>query len=168
MTGTPGTPSLSRVALAGVPATLAMDVGARAILAPALGVEAPGPRELGRWVGHMRHGRFRHPDIATAPAVAREAVIGSLTHYAIGLTLGAGYGLLLRAGRARRSSIPLALAYGTATTGFSWLLMFPATGKGLLGRRANPKLAALSLGNHLVFGLALGAAIARSAASTET
>lgn len=158
MTAAPGTLSLSRAALAAVPATLAMDVGTRAILAPALGLQAPGPRELGRWIGHMPHGRFRHPDIATAPVVRGEAVIGILTHYAIGLTLGAGYGLLLRAGRARRSSIPLALAYGTATTGFSWFVMFPATGKGAIRYGENPKLAVFSLCNHIVYGLALGTA----------
>ncbi len=158
MTARPVSPPLSRAALAGVPATLAMDVAARAIVASALGVQAPNPRELGRWLGHMRHGRFRHPDIATAPTVRGEAVIGILTHYAIGLTLGAGYGLLLRAGRGRRSSIPLALAYGTATTGFSWFVMFPATGKGTIRRGENSKLAAFSLCNHIVYGLALGTA----------
>ena len=156
MTATSGTLSLYRAALAGVPATLAMDLGTRAIVAPALGVQAPGPKELGRWVGPMRHGRFRHPDITTAPAMRCEAVIGILTHYAIGLRLAAGYGLLLRAGRARRGSIPLALAYGTAITGFSWFVMFPATGKGAIRRGENPKLAAFSLCNHIVYGLALG------------
>lgn len=158
MTATPGTVSLSRAAVAGVPATLTMDVGARVIIAPALGAQTPGPRELGRWVGHMRHGRFRHADIATAPVVRGEAVIGVLTHYAIGLTLSAGYGVLLRATRVRRSSIPLALAYGIATTGFSWLVMFPAAGKGAIRHGENPKLAASSLCNHIVYGLALGAA----------
>jgi len=100
VTGVRDTPALSRAALAGLPATLAMD--------------------LGRWVAHMRRGRFRHTEIATAPAVRGEAAIGIATHYAIGLTLGAGYWLLLRAASTPRSSIPLALAYGTATTVFSW------------------------------------------------
>ena len=68
----------------------------------------------------MRRGRFRHTEIATAPAVRGEAAIGIATHYAIGLTLGAGYWLLLRGAGTRRSSIPLAVAYGTATTVFSW------------------------------------------------
>lgn len=120
MTGVRDTPALSRAALAGLPATLAMDLGARTIVAPALGVRALGPEDLGRWVAHMRRGRFRHTEIATAPAVRGEAAIGIATHYAIGLTLGAGYWLLLRAASTPRSSIPLALAYGTATTVFSW------------------------------------------------
>jgi hypothetical protein len=138
-----------------------MDLSARTTIAPALGVEALGPQSLGRWVGHMRHGRFTHQDIAGAPAIPHEAAIGIVAHYTIGVTLSTLYALLLRAGKTRRGSLPLALAYGTGTTIFSWFAMFPATGKGALGRRENPKLGALSLCNHVAYGLALGAALSK-------
>lgn len=153
--------SLARAALGGVVATIAMDLSARTLVAPLLGVEAPGPRDLGRWLGHMGHGRFRHEEITAAPAVRGEATIGVLAHYVIGATLGTGYGLLLRVGGHRYSSLPSALSYGTGTTIFSWLVMFPATGRGLLGRRESARLGALSLANHIVYGLGLGAAGAR-------
>jgi hypothetical protein len=107
-----------------------MDLSARTTIAPALGVDALGPQSLGRWVGHMRHGRFTHQDIADAPAIPHEAAIGIVAHYTIGLTLSTLYALLLRASKTRRGSLPIALAYGTATTIFSWFAMFPATGKG--------------------------------------
>jgi Protein of unknown function (DUF2938)/Family of unknown function (DUF6789) len=162
MTTAPDKPSLPRAALAGVPATIAMDVWARTV-ARVLGIDALGPGSLGRWIGHMRRGRFAHQDIAAAPPIPNEAAIGIVTHYAIGLTLGLGYGLLVRATAAQRSTLPRALAYGTATTIFPWFVLFPATGGGVMGRRENTRLAALSLCNHAVYGLALGAATKRLA-----
>jgi hypothetical protein len=138
-----------------------MDIAARTAIAPALGVEAPRPQSLGRWVGHMRYGRFTHQDIADAPVIPHEAEIGIMAHYAIGLTLGALYALLLRVSKTRHGSPSLALAYGTGTTAFSWFLMFPAAGKGALGRRETPKLGTLSLCNHIAYGLALGMALSK-------
>jgi hypothetical protein len=154
----PGPPSLARAGLAGLLATLAMDVGARMIIAPVLGFSAPGPKYFGRWVGHMRTGRFVHDDIATAAPIEHEAAIGIVAHYAIGVTLGEGYGLLLRVRGRRGDSLRLALVYGTATTAFPWFLLFPATGQGALGRRAGARLSVLSLLNHVVYGLGLGSA----------
>jgi Protein of unknown function (DUF2938) len=126
----PAPPSLARAGLAGLLATLMMDVGARTTVAPMLGVAAGGPKDLGRWVGHMPTGRFVHDDIATAAPVRHEAAIGIVAHYTIGITLGEVYGLLLRARCRRRGSCGLALAYGSATTVFSWFVLFPATGQG--------------------------------------
>jgi hypothetical protein len=150
---------LARAGLAGLLATLIMDVGARTTVAPMLGVQAGGPKTLGRWVGHLATGRFVHDDIATAAPVRHEAVIGVVAHYAIGLTLGEAYGLLLRVRCRRRASCGLALAYGSGTTVFSWFVLFPATGQGAFGRRS-ARLGTLSLLNHIVYGLGLCAATA--------
>ena len=146
-------------ALAGLLATVGMDLGALGIFAPLFGTKGLGPRNLGRWIGHMRAGRFTHDDIAAATPIAHEAAIGVAAHYATGLTLGAGYGLLLRAAQPQRSSVPLATAYGTATTALAWFLLFPACGLGAMGlRRGDVRLPALALCNHAVFGLSLGTA----------
>lgn len=150
-----------RAGVAGMLATVVMDVIGRTLIAPVLDIQAPSPEALGRWIGHMRNRRFVHRDIALAQPVAGEAALGILAHYAIGLTLGVGYGLLLRARHSARTSLPLALSYGTATTAFSWLVMFPATGQGALGRRGGRKLPVLSLLNHTVYGLALGITVAK-------
>jgi hypothetical protein len=95
-------PSIGAAAVAGALATYGMDVAGRTLVAPALGVK--GPSNLGRWIGHMAQGRFTHEDITKAAPVAHEATIAVTAHHAIGLTLGAGYALLLRVpqpGRAR-------------------------------------------------------------------
>lgn len=126
-------PSIGGAALAGVLATYGMDVGARRIVAPALGVKPPS--NLGRWIGYMLKGRFAHEDITKAEPVAHEARIALVAHYAIGLILGAGYGPLLRVPQPRENTLPRAVAYGAATTVFPWFWMFPARGQGVIGLR---------------------------------
>lgn len=139
-------------------ATYGMDVAARRLVAPALGVKPPSG--LGRWIGYMFRGRFTHEDIATAAPIAHEATIGMFAHYAIGLTLGAGYALLLRVPRPHRNSVGRATAYGVATTVLPWFWMFPARGQGFMGlRHGDPRVPAFALGTHLAYGLGLGAAL---------
>lgn len=152
-------PSIPGAALAGLVATVGMDLGALGIFARLFGTRGLGPPNLGRWIGHMREGRFTHDDIAAARPIAHEAAIGVCAHYAIGLTLGAGYGLLLRARQPPHSSLLLATAYGLATTAFAWFWLFPACGLGAMGlRHDDVRLPAFALCNHAVFGLGLGTA----------
>src|SRR3954462_9292667 len=40
---------------------------------------------LGRWVGHMPEGTFRHASIATAPQKPFECSVGWIAHYTIGV-----------------------------------------------------------------------------------
>src|SRR5215207_3823241 len=125
-----------------------MDVTGRTIVAPALRMKPPG--NLGRWIGHMLQGRFTHEDITKAVPVAHEASIGVVAHYAIGLLLGAGYGLLLRVPQPRQSSLPRAAAYGIATTVFPWFWMFPARGQGIMGlREGDLRVPAFALCSHI-------------------
>lgn len=150
-------PSPASAAAAGALATYGMDLAARRVVAPALGMSPPG--SLGRWIGHMLRGRFTHEDIATAEPVPHEAAIGTIAHYAIGAMLGAGYGLLLRVPRQRRSSLPAAVAYGTATTVFPWFWMYPARGQGVMGLRGgDARVPAFALCVHVAYGLGLGLA----------
>ena len=63
-------------------ATLTMDIGA--LLGSRLGIAGGGPRRtgpdlLGRWVGYMARGRFKHPDLLVAPPLPHEIPIGVLT-----------------------------------------------------------------------------------------
>lgn len=146
--------------VAGIAGTLAMD-GASPLLARVLKTERSGPQNLGRWIGNMRSGTFAHEDLGAAAPVPRESLIGVATHYAIGATLGAGY-VLLVGRRDRPGSLLRAASYGVVTTGFSWFAMFPAWGLGVLAHRGAPRQWALSLGNHAVFGVALGLALRRS------
>jgi Protein of unknown function (DUF2938) len=151
-------PSILGAAVAGVPATYTMDVAGRKLVAPVLGKGPSG--NLGRWIGHMLHGRFTHEDITKSAPVVHEAAIGMAAHYAIGFVLGAGYALLLRVPYSRQNSLSRAVGYGIATTVFPWFWMFPARGQGIMGLRdRDVRVPAFALGTHVAYGLGLGIAL---------
>jgi hypothetical protein len=144
----------------GILATVTMDLGA--ILGVRLGVPGPGPRRtgpdlIGRWVGYLARGKFKHDDILRAPPLRGELPLGLFSHYAIGVGLTLAYFALLGAMRIAPSFLT-AILYGLATTVLPWFLMFPSQGMGWLGwsAPAPAHLTRTSLYNHAMFGLALG------------
>ena len=78
---------IGHVALVGIGATVVMD--AWLALLSRLGVPSAGFAMVGRWVGHLRRGRFAHDAIAKAPAIGNELGLGWLTHYAVGIAYAA-------------------------------------------------------------------------------
>lgn len=52
---------------------------------PLLGIPPPDYGLVGRWFGHMAHGRFRHDSSAAASPVLGEQLLGWTTHYLIGI-----------------------------------------------------------------------------------
>ena len=76
------------ILLIGVAATAAMDAWslARKTL---LGLPAPDFALVGRWLGHMPRGRFRHHRIAEATPIASERALGWAAHYLIGVLFAA-------------------------------------------------------------------------------
>jgi Protein of unknown function (DUF2938) len=145
--------------IVGVLATLTMDVVA--VIALRLGIAGPGPRRtgpdlIGRWLGYLFQGKFRHRDIVQTPPLRGELLLGFVAHYCIGIVLTLVYlGLLVVAHVAPTAFN--AILYGTATTVFPWFLMFPSQGMGWLGRDApgDAHLVRASLFNHIVFGLGI-------------
>lgn len=71
---------VARVAAIGIGATATMDLWL--LLLQRLGVPTLSFAMVGRWVGHWRHGVFRHVAIATARPVRGELALGWLVHYA--------------------------------------------------------------------------------------
>ena len=125
-----------------------------------LGTAAPNYGLVGRWLGHMRRGRFRHASIAAAPPVRGERLIGWAAHYLIGIAFA---GLLLGLwGLAwiQQPRIGPALAVGIGSGAAPFLVMQPAMGAGIAASRTpHPAAARLqSLATHTVFGLGLYAA----------
>ena len=124
---------------------------------PLLGVPSPDYGLVGRWLGHMQQGRFRHAAIAHSPALRGERLFGWLAHYAIGI--GFAVLLYLFAGAAwfARPTLTPALAVGLATAAAPFLLMQPAMGAGIAASRT-PRPAAARVNTlimHGVFGAAL-------------
>ena len=147
---------LISVLLLGAGATAAMDLWGLA-RRPLLGWPVPDYSQVGRWVGHMRHGQFRHTAISTAPPIAGERALGWVVHYLTGIVFA--WLLVLLAGRDWLLSpgweAPLAVGIGSLIAPF--LLMQPAMGAGIAAHRtANPTRARIqSLISHTVFGMAL-------------
>ncbi|MCC2637072.1 MAG: rane protein [Moraxellaceae bacterium] len=147
------------ILLTGIGATLVMDLWSF-IRGRWLGIPRPDYGLVGRWVGHMPQGRFRHAAIKAAAPVRGERVLGWGVHYLTGVAfaglLVAGWGVdWLRA-----PTLAPALAVGIGTIAAPFLLMQPGMGAGLAARRTpNPAAARRqSLVTHAVFGFGLYAA----------
>jgi DUF2938 family protein len=142
--------------LVGAGATAAMDVWgiARKRL---LGIPGADYALVGRWLGLMPHGHFRHDSIVAAPAVRHERLIGWTAHYLTGI-LFAGV-LLLVCGIAwiDAPTILPALLVGIGTVAAPFLLMQPGMGAGIAASRTPRPTAARvqSLITHALFGVGL-------------
>ena len=149
------TQTLPLVVLVGSIATAVMD--AWLLLLKQLGVPTLDFALLGRWVGHMRRGTWRHAAIARAQPVRGEVALGWLAHYATGIAFA---GLLVAfAGPAwlREPTPGPAVLVGIATVAAPWLLMQPAMGAGIAAAKtpAPGMNRVRSLANHTVFGAGL-------------
>lgn len=151
-------------ALVGIGATAVMD--AWLVLLARLGVPTTGFGMIGRWVGHMWRGRFRHAAIAKAPPIRHESALGWLTHYAVGMLFAVLLVASQGAGWLGQPTLWPALAFGVATVAAPWFVMQPALGAGFLAAktRAPMKNGLRSLANHAVFGVGLFLAAAVLAA----
>jgi len=119
--------------IVGILATVTMDVVA--VIALRLGIAGRGPRRtgpdlIGRWIGYLLRGKFRHTDILQTPPLQGELVLGLAAHYLIGIVLTLVYVGLLLVAHARPTALS-AILYGTATTVFPLVSHVPITGYGL-------------------------------------
>lgn len=140
----------------GAGATLAMDLWGLA-QRYWLGMKPLDYGMVGRWLGHMPRGRFRHEAIGQAPAIAAERLIGWTAHYLTGIAFAAVLLLVWGLQWACRPTVGPALIVGLASVAFPFLLMQPGMGAGIAARRTpNPRVARLrSIVTHGVFGLGL-------------
>ncbi|PJI38090.1 DUF2938 domain-containing protein [Ferrovibrio sp.] len=145
-----------RILLVGVGATLVMDFWGW-LLRRVYGVSAPDYRLVGRWIGHMPRGQFRHDGIGRAPAVPAEALIGWAAHYGIGIAFALGLVTAVGTGWLQQPTPVPAVFAGLATVTLPYFVMQPAFGLGIAGARTpDPTAARLrSLITHLVFGTGL-------------
>lgn len=142
--------------MVGAGATLVMDLWGVA-RRPLLGWPAADYSSVGRWLGHMRHGRFRHAAISRAAPVRGERLLGWLAHYFTGILFAGA--LVVACGRAwlAHPTAGPALLFGLLSLAIPFLLVQPAMGAGLAAsRQPRPGQARLqSLVTHLVFGIGL-------------
>jgi len=112
---------------------------------------------VGRWLGHMKDGRFRHASIAAARPLRGELVLGWVAHYLIGIAFAALLLVLFGLAWLQRPSLLPALLVGICTVAAPFLLMQPGMGAGIAARLTRRPSAARiqSLVTHTVFGLGL-------------
>jgi hypothetical protein len=121
------------------------------------GRPAPDYGLVGRWVGHMARGRFRHDSIAKALPVRRERLIGWTAHYLIGIAFAAALLGIWGLAWIHQPTVGPALIVGIGTVAAPFLLMQPGMGAGIAASRTpRPAAARLhSLLTHAVFGIGL-------------
>ncbi len=143
----------------GVGATAVMDIWAM-VRKRLLGIPALDYALVGRWIGHMAHGTFRHERIAAASPILGERLLGWSAHYLTGVAFAAAFLWLVGREWLRDVTFLPALAFGIATVLMPFLVMQPGMGAGLAASRTpNPTAARLqSLITHAVFGAGLWAA----------
>ena len=142
--------------LVGIGATLAMD--AWGLLRRALfGVPVADYALVGRWLGHMRAGRFRHAAIARSASVRGERTLGWCAHYLTGIAFAGVLPLVWGVAWLRDPTPGPALLVGLVTVAVPFLLMQPGMGAGVAASRTpRPGIARMhSLLNHLMFGAGL-------------
>ena len=112
---------------------------------------------VGRWVGHLAHGRVAHAAIAKARPVAGERLMGWSTHYAVGVGFAALLVAVTGVDWLDSPTLAPALAVGVATVAAPLFVMQPAMGAGFAASKTpTPFRNCLrSLANHAVFGLGL-------------
>lgn len=112
---------------------------------------------LGRWVLHMRSGRWMHEDITRSAPQANECVVGWGTHYSIGIGFALLFVLLTPSGWLEHPTVLPAIAFGVVTVAVPFATMQPALGLGFAASRTPyPGRARLkSTMTHAVYGLGL-------------
>ena len=150
---------LIAILFVGIGATAVMDLWG-IVRKPLLGVAPPDYTLVGRWVGHMRHGRFRHDSIAASAPVRGERMLGWTVHYLTGIAFAAVLIGFWGLEWVRQPTPGPALVVGIGTVVAPFLLMQPGMGAGIAASRT-PRLGSARLQSvitHAVFGLGLYAA----------
>jgi hypothetical protein len=133
-----------------------MDVWA-AFLRRCCGVMSLDYALLGRWIGHFRHGRFRHNAIGQAAPVRRERIIGWTAHYTIGVAFAALLLSIWGMEWLERPTLIPALTISSATLVAPFFVMQPAMGAGIAASKTpRPNVARFrSVVTHTVYGVGL-------------
>ncbi len=140
----------------GLGATLLMDLWS-IFLDRAFNVPSPNYCLVGRWLGYMPAGVFRHSSIAAAPQKPAECTVGWIAHYAIGAIYALSLVFFTSHRWLQEPTLVPAMILGIATVAIPFLVMQPSFGLGIASSKTpRPNQARLrSLMNHTVFGFGL-------------
>lgn len=147
---------IASAAVIGVGATVIMDVWAL-VLRRGFGVASLDLALLGRWIGHLARGTFKHERIANATPIRHERIIGWSAHYTIGVTFATVMLAIWGVEWLHAPTLMPPFIVSTLTLAAPFLVMQPAMGAGIASSRTpRPNLARLrSLATHTVYGVGL-------------
>ena len=112
--------------IVGVGATAVMDVWG-IVRKRLLGIPGANYALVGRWLGGMPRGRFRHESIAAASPVRHERLIGWAAHY---LIAGIAASRTSRPTAARVQSLITHAVFGVGLYGAAWIAKLTVSGFG--------------------------------------
>ena len=144
------------IVLIGIGATLVMDLWAL-LRQQLFGIAPTNWSMVGRWIGHMKKGRFSHISIANAGSVRGEKAIGWAAHYVIGIGYAALLFLIFGEAWLFEPTLGPAVVLGIATVVAPFFILQPGMGAGVAASKT-PKPNAVRLHsvlNHAVFGVGL-------------
>ncbi len=147
--------AISRILLIGIGATLTMDLWAWILRK--VGIPSLNFAFLGRWIGHLRHGRWVHANIARSAPVRGERILGWSAHYAIGISFAALLVSTFGMEWARTPSLLPALAIGIVTVVAPLFVLQPALGAGIASSKTPTPVfnCVKSVVTHVVYGVGL-------------
>ena len=112
---------------------------------------------IGRWAAYIPKGQLVHKDIGETPAVANEATIGWIVHYAVGIGYAVVYLLLMGFVFGSPPDFISAIVFGAISVSVTWFVMEPILGAGAMASKT-PKPPAVMMQDftsHLSFGFGL-------------
>lgn len=144
-----------RIVVLGGVATLVMD--GWALLLRWMGLPTLDYALVGRWLGHMREGRWWHRPIQHSTPMPHERLLGWVAHYALGIVFALLLWMVAGEGWLRQPTLAPALVFGVATVIVPWCVIQPAFGAGVAASRTpKPWRARVqSATTHAVFGVGL-------------
>jgi hypothetical protein len=139
----------------GAGATVVIDLWA--LLLKQFGISSLSFALLGRWLGHLFAGHWKHESIAKAAPIAGELWLGWLAHYSIGVSFAA---LLLGMNGpewAHNPTLLPALIPGVLTVAAPLFVLQPGMGAGVASSKTAKPLfnSVKSVITHIVFGIGL-------------
>ncbi len=145
-----------QIVFIGLGATLLIDIWAllRAYL---FGVPNMDYALVGRWAGHIPHGRFIHTRISESTRIPGEKALGWAIHYGTGVIFTAIFAAFCGWQWMQSPQLMPALVFGLITVAAPFLLLQPGMGAGIAARKTpKPWISrGWSLLTHLCFGLGL-------------
>lgn len=112
---------------------------------------------VGRWLGYMPAGTFRHVSIGAAAPKRFECAVGWIAHYLIGITFAGAFAALAGRGWLQQPTPMPAVVFGIVTALAPFFIMQPLMGLGFAASQApRPAQARFRTGmNHAAFGVGL-------------